>query len=124
MTYQRHDLPWDITKLSFDSYQTPIASDGTMPVSIFGSKLNLKKAKEDKLPWLICYAEKDNLVEKETALAPLDFVEAEVSKFPKGHVAIAVSWSDPNSECALHTYFGKENNRGPVRFQLDLDPQE
>ena len=124
MTYQRHDLPWDIIKLSFDSYHTPITSDGTLPVSLFGNKLNLKKAQEDGIPWLICYAEKDSLVEKDTALAPLDFVNAEVAKFPKGHVAIATSWSDPNSECALHTYFGKENNRGPVRFLLDLEPQK
>ncbi len=124
MTYQRHDLPWEMTKLSFDSYQIPISSDGTLPVTIFGSKLNMNKAKQDNIPWLICYAEKDTLVEPETSLAPLDFVDAEISKFPKGHIAIAVSWSDPSSECALHTYFGKENYRGPVRFQLDLEPQE
>ena len=39
--------------------------------------------------------------------------------FPKGHGAIATSWSLPTSECALHTCF--RGGRGPVRFQLDLD---
>ena len=62
-------------------------------------------------------------MEKETALAPLDFVPAEVTPFPKGHVAIATSWSDPNSACALHTRFGDGDYRGPVRFQLDLDAE-
>jgi len=59
-------------------------------------------------------------VEPETALAPLDFVDAEVTAFPKGHVAIATSWSFPQSAYALHSRYEKENTRGPVRFQLDL----
>ena len=65
----------------------------------------------------------DDLVEKETTLAPLDYIDAEVSPFPKGHVAIAVSWSNPKSACALHTRFGDQNYRGPVRYQLDLDAE-
>jgi hypothetical protein len=36
-------------------------------------------------------------------------------------VAIATSWSDPDSACALHTRFGDGQYRGPVRFHLDLD---
>ena len=40
--------------------------------------------------------------------------------FPKGHGAIATSWSLPTSECALHLRF-KDGYRGPVRYQLDLD---
>ena len=40
--------------------------------------------------------------------------------FPKGHGAIATSWSLPTSECALHRRF-KDGYRGPVRYQLDLD---
>ena len=46
--------------------------------------------------------------------------DAEVCAFPKGHVSIATSWSDPTSQCALHTRFG-DNYRGPVRYQLDLE---
>lgn len=118
---ERFDLPLEITKLSFASYNTPIASDGTLPVKLFDKKLNLKRLKEMAIPWLICYGQSDDLVEKDTALAPLDHIEAEVSPFPKGHVAIATSWSDPKSACALHTRFGDGNWRGPVRFQLDLD---
>ena len=118
---ERFDLPLEITKMSFDSYNVPITDDGTLPVRLFDKKLNLKRLKEKGIRWLICYGENDDLVEKDTALAPLDYVEAEVTPFPKGHVAIATSWSDPNSACALHTRFGQGNWRGPVLFQMDLE---
>ncbi|WP_373498842.1 metal transporter [Desulfococcus sp.] len=118
---ERSDLPLSITRMSFASYNTPVTEDGTLPVKLFGRPLNFKRIQEKGIPWLICYGEKDDLVEKETALAPLDFIQAEVAPFPKGHVAIATSWSNPISECALHACFGNENHRGPVRFQLDLD---
>ena len=77
--------------MSFASYNAPITEDGTLPVRLFGKKLNLKRLQEKKIPWLICYGTGDDLVEKETALAPLDFIDAEVTPFPKGHVAIATS---------------------------------
>jgi hypothetical protein len=118
---ERSDLPLAITRMSFDSYNIPVTEDGTLPVKLFGRPLNFKRIQEKGIPWLICYGEKDDLVEKETALAPLDFIQAEVAPFPKGHVAIATSWSNPTSECALHACFGKDDVRGPVRFQLDLD---
>jgi hypothetical protein len=118
---ERNDLPMEITRMSFASYNTPITSDGTLPVTLFGRKLNLQRLQAKQIPWLICYGLNDNLVEPHTALAPLDYVEAEVSAFPKGHVAIATSWSDPKSACALHTRFGEKNYRGPVRFHLDLE---
>jgi hypothetical protein len=117
---ERSDLPLSITQMSFDSYNTPITKDGTLPVKLFGKKLNFKRLQEKGIKWLICYGENDDLVEKETALAPIDYIDAEVTAFPKGHVAIATSWSHPNSACALHTRFGDKNCRGPVRFQLDL----
>ena len=118
---ERTDLPLEITRISFASFNTPITEDGTLPVQLFGKKLNLKRIREKNLPWLICYGIHDDLVEKETALAPLDHLEAEVTPFPKGHVAIATSWSSPKSACALHTRFGEGNHRGPVRFHMDLD---
>ena len=117
---ERNDLPLAITQMSFDSYNIPITKDGTLPVKLFGKKLNLKRLREKGITWLICYGENDDLVEKETALAPIDYIDAEITAFPKGHVAIATSWSHPNSACALHTRFGDKNYRGPVRFQLDL----
>ena len=118
---ERYDLPLEITRMSFASYNSPITEDGTLPVELFGNKLNLKRLQEKKIPWLICYGTGDDLVEKETALAPLDFIDVEVTPFPKGHVAIATSWSSPDSACALHTRFGEGNYRGPVRFHMDLD---
>lgn len=118
---ERNDLPLAITEMSFASYTIPVTPDGTLPVKLFGRDLNFKRIAEKGIKWLICYGTGDDLVEKETALAPLDYIDAEISAFPKGHVAIATSWSDPRSACALHTRFGEQKYRGPVRFQLDLD---
>jgi poly(3-hydroxyalkanoate) synthetase len=122
LLYDQTDLPLEICKLSFNSYTIPVAKDGTLPVTLFGRPLNFRRVKEQGLKWLICIAEKDDLVEKESALAPLDWVEAEVTVFPKGHVAIATSWSLPTTECSLDRCF--LDYRGPVRFQLDLEAEE
>ena len=69
---------------------------------------------------LICCSERGDLVEKELALAPLDWVETKVTIFPKRHLAIATSWSLPTSECSSHCRF-EDHNRRSVRFQLDLE---
>jgi len=119
LLYDQTDLPLEVCKMSYDSYTIPVAKDGTLPVTLFGRPLNFKRVREKGLKWLICIAEKDDLVEKESALAPLDWVEAEVTVFPKGHVAIATSWSLPTTECSLDRCF--LDYRGPVRFQLDLE---
>ncbi len=117
---ERSDIPLAVTKMSFTSYNKPISEDGTLPITIFGRKLNFHAIKEKKIPWLVCYGESDDLVEKEVALAPGEFVDIEVTPFPKGHVAIATSWSHPDTVCALDKVFGEKNHRGPVRFHLDL----
>lgn len=117
---ERSDIPMSVTEMSFSSYNIPITEDGTLPITIFGRKLNFHGMKEKNIRWLLCYGETDDLVEKEVALAPLDFIDVEVTPFPKGHVAIATSWSHPESICALDSVFGPEKYRGPVRFQLDL----
>lgn len=121
LLYDQTDLPLEICKLSYASYTIPVAADGTLPVTLFGRNLNFRRIQEKGLKWLICIAEKDDLVEKESALAPLDWVDAEVTVFPKGHVAIATSWSLPTTECALDRCF--LDYRGPVRFQLDLEAE-
>jgi hypothetical protein len=123
LIYDRLDLPEVITKLSFDSYTIPVTPDGELPVQLFGKKLNFKGIKERGIPWLICYAEGDDLVDKYAALAPADYTDVEITPFPKGHGAIATSWSEPTSACALHTRFGN-GYRGPVRFQLDLEEEK
>jgi hypothetical protein len=120
LTYERNDLPLEITRMSFASYNVPIQPDGTLPVKLFDQPLNLKRMAAKKIPWMICYGLHDDLVEPDTALAPLDHIDAEVAAFPKGHVAIATSWSHPESDYALHSRFADGVTRGPVRFQLDL----
>jgi hypothetical protein len=117
---ERSDIPLSVTTMSFQSYNIPVTKDGTLPVTLFGQKLNFRGIAEKNLRWLLCYGETDDLVEKEVALAPLDFIDVEVTPFPKGHVAIATSWSHPESSCALDTVFGPDKHRGPVRFHLDL----
>ncbi len=130
LTHDQQDIPLAITKMSFDSYSTPIDAEGTLPVTLFGRKLNLKRLEEKKVPWLICIADSDDLVEKEASLAALNYIDAEVCVFPKGHASLATSWSVPSSECALHLRFfapslsAPEQGkicRGPVCFQIDMD---
>jgi hypothetical protein len=118
LIYDRVDIPMEITRLSHASYTVPIAEDGTMPVTLFGKELNIRRIEKSGIPWLICACEADTVVDPPAALAPLDWVKAEVTMFPKGHSSIATSWSVPTSKCALHTTFG--TYRGPVRFHLDL----
>ena len=134
MLYDKTDLPLAITQASFDSYTIPVTKDGILPVRLFNRALNLKHFKQKNIPWLICVAEKDDLVDEAASLAPLDWVDAEVTVFPKGHTAMATSWSMPTSECALGACFSykprtsasssKEQCRGPVRYQLDLDENQ
>jgi len=126
LAYDITDIPVEITRLSFDSYTKPVAGDGTLPIELFGRSLNFKRIKEKGIKWLICIAEKDELVEESASLAPLDFVDAEVTVFPKGHTAIAVLWASAVSQCPIQMKLdeapcAKANSRGPVRFQLDLE---
>jgi hypothetical protein len=122
LLYDVTDLPVDITRMSFASYTIPVTPEGILPVKLFNRELNFKRMTEKGIPWLICCAEADDLVEKEAAVAPLDWVEAEVAIFPKGHAAMATSWSLPTSECSLDSCF--LDYRGPVRFQLDLEESQ
>jgi len=122
LIYDRSDLPEAITKLSFDSYTVPVTKDGTLPVKLFGKTLNYRGIPERGIKWLLCYAEGDDLVDSAAALSPVEFIDVEVTPFPKGHGAIATSWSDPGTACAVHKVFGT-GCRGPVRFQMDLDAE-
>lgn len=123
LIYDRTDLPVDITQMSFDSYTIPISSRGDLPFKLFGRWLNFDYMREKGIRFQICYASKDDLVDPASALAPLDFVDAEPTEFPKGHAAIATSWSDPTTEFALHKRFSN-GQRGPVRFHLDLKEEQ
>ena len=130
LTYEQYDLPVNIAQMSFASYSIPIDDEGILPSTLFGRKLNLKRLAERKTPWLICIAAGDDLVDKEASLAALNYIDAEVCTFPKGHASIATSWSIPTSACALHILFpalttvpdgSGKMSRGPVRFHMDLE---
>ncbi|MEM5786008.1 MAG: hypothetical protein AAGU11_01740, partial [Syntrophobacteraceae bacterium] len=135
LTYDVTDIPVAITRLSFDSYTRPVSEDGTLPVRLFGKPLNFKNVAGKGIKWLICIAEKDDLVDRSASLAPLDFVEAEVAVFPRGHASMATSWSYPAADCNLEVKdtaecdtgsdagvkSGSGESRGPVRFHLDLE---
>ncbi len=115
------DIPLSITEMSFASFKSPITREGALPVKLFGEELNLNRIKEKNMKWLICYGKNDDLVEIPSALAPKKFIDVETTPFPKGHVAIATSWSKPDSAYALHKRYHDNEHRGPVRFQLDID---
>ncbi|MEJ2716583.1 MAG: metal transporter [Deltaproteobacteria bacterium] len=119
LIYDRIDQPIEITNLSKLSYRNPISPDGDLPIKLFGRTLNLKYVTEKGIKWLICYGENDRLVEPPAALAPRDFIDTEITAFPKGHAAVLTHWSHPDSEYALQKKF-ENGQRGPVRFQLDL----
>jgi poly(3-hydroxyalkanoate) synthetase len=125
LTYDRTDLPVAITKMSYDSYTRPVDKEGNLPVTLFGRTLNFKHIKDQNIHFLIAFAENDDLITRETAMAPLDYIEAEVTIYPKGHGGIATSWSVPTSKCAHHTCFlgesGRRKLRGIVRYHLDLE---
>ena len=117
------DIPLGITRMSFASFNTPITREGVLPVKLFGNELNLHRIKEKNIKWLICYGTSDDLVETASSLAPAKFIDVETTPFPKGHVAIATSWSKPDSAYALHKRYNDNQHRGPVRFHLDIDKQ-
>lgn len=123
LLHDQADMPVAITQLSFDSYATPVDKDGALPIHLFGNQLNFKRLTEKGIKVLICVAASDDLVDREAATAACDFIDAEVTVFPKGHAAIATSWSHPESKYALHTKF-ENNERGPVRFHLDLESEQ
>jgi hypothetical protein len=123
LIFDRMDQPIAITNLSKLSYRVPISREGDLPFKLFGRRLSLKYLAEKGIKFLICYGADDQLVEPASALAPLDFIQAEVTEFPKGHVAMLTSWSNPNSQHALHKKF-TNGRRGPIRFHLDLDADE
>ena len=112
LTYDQKDLPAGITRMSFDSYSIPIDEEGTLPVTLFGRKLNLMRLEEKKVPWLICIAEDDDIVDAQASLAALDYIDAEVCVFPKGHASLATSWSLPTFRMRPSPSF---LSAGPVR---------
>ncbi len=122
LLYDRNDLPIAITQMSFDSYTIPVTSTGELPVRLFGRRLNFHYVGDKGIKFQICYAAKDDLVDPASALAPKDFIDVELTEFPKGHAAIATSWADPDTEFGLHKRY-PGGRRGPVRFQLDLDEE-
>jgi len=113
LLHERADLPPAIIELSNRSYREPISPDGTLPVTLFGRELNLRRLDELGVRMLICYAAKDELVEPEAALAPCEFLAGvRTLCWDKGHVGSATSLCDMNSKTAFHL------PGGPAHFHL------
>lgn len=120
------DLPIGIVELSLASHMTPIDDFGNLPIKLFGKQLNIKHIETLGIPWQINLANDDTLVDKESILCVLEHLNAEVTMFSKGHVAIGYEHSRPNSKCPLGGTWELEGKkyRGPVKFVLDLDKCE
>jgi poly(3-hydroxyalkanoate) synthetase len=120
LLHDRTDMPVNITELSMKSFSVPITPSGMFPFKLFGRSVNFDYIREKGIPFQICYGAQDALVEPASSLIATRFVDAEATEFPKGHAAILTSWSDPESEYALHKQL-PNGQRGPVKFHLDLD---
>jgi len=101
----RVDIPMAITKVSFQSYNIPITACGTLPVTLFGKKLNLNSFEKMGCRYAIFYAPDDDLVEPEVALASAKWA-THVEALSGGHVKKATS---PSQKVG-----------GPERFHLSL----
>lgn len=122
---ERVHLPLAIAKMSSETFQRPIAEDGTLPIELYGQPLNIKDLIKLNVPWYQNYAIKDDLVTPACATAANRFIEGsglvESVAFYGGHVAILTS---PYSKKApvngtFKDATGKQT-RGPVKFQLDI----
>lgn len=125
---ERVHLPCAIACMSSTTFQEPIASDGTLPVQLYGKPLRIGDLTKLNVRWYQDYALKDDLVTPSCALAGNKFVEdagmLESVPFPGGHVAIL---TNPYSKNAPVNRRFKGNDgkqhRGPVLFQLEQSGQ-
>jgi hypothetical protein len=117
LSQERYDIPLAIADIFHKSNTIPVSSHGKLPIALFGRQLCFKDMNLD-ISILICYAEDDQIVSKESALIPNKFIDAEITSFPGEHIAIATKWAHPESDYALHKNF-RNGLRGPVRFLLD-----
>ncbi len=122
---ERVHLPFDIAQLSSVSFYEKIAPDGTLPVTLFGKKYNIKDLAKQKVYWYQSYAIKDDLVTPECATDANHFLEDsgyfESVAFFGGHVAIMTSpYSKKSPVNGRFTDALGRESRGPIAFQLDI----
>ena len=119
---ERVHLPIAIAEMSSETFRTPIAEDGTLPVTLYDKPLNLHDLKKLGISWLVAHSKADDLVEKDSALAGTELLEDEgvvtVTEFPGGHVGILTSFAGEDSRCPLAGEFN--GMVGPVKYHLDL----
>lgn len=122
---ERVHLPPSIAEMSAKTFRIPITEDGTLPVELYGKKLNLHGLKKLGVRWYIGYSKLDDLVEPECATAAVEFLKddglLEVAEFSGGHVGMLTSHAGERSKCPLHGEF--KGMVGPVRYQLNLDKE-
>lgn len=121
---ERVHIPLAIANMSTLTFQQPVSDDGTLPVTLFGGKLNIRDLKKLGIKWYQCYAIRDDLVTPECATAANKFLDETVLEsvpFPGGHVSILTSPLNPKSP--VNGYFvGADGNqhRGPVKWLLEF----
>lgn len=121
----RVHLPPKIAEMSSTTFQEPVGDDGTLPVQLYGKRLNVKDLAKLGVKWYQNYAIKDDLVTPACATAANRFLEGtgviESVAFYGGHVAILTS---PYARKApVNGSFVDAlgvQARGPVKFQLDI----
>ena len=124
LTNSASDIPIKMARFGYCTYIKPVLEDGTLVVKVFDRKLNFKYINKLGIKYQICICKDDHIVKREDALIPCNFVDAEVTEFPKGHMAIMTTWSNPSSEYSVDKRFGdRKQYRGPVRFHMDLDEE-
>ena len=84
------------------------------------TELPLSARKRHQVPDLLCGQRRSG--RSRIRSGSKDYIDVEVTEFPKGHAAIATSWSDPTTEFGLHKRYSG-GRRGPVLVQLDLEEE-
>jgi poly(3-hydroxyalkanoate) synthetase len=120
LRHERAHLPISITEMSAQTYKTPIADDGTLPVTLFDQPLNLHDLKALGVAWYVAYSIGDDLVDPDSVLTVLDHLQdddvLEITAFPGGHVSILTSHSAEHSKYPLDGEF--DGLRGPIKFHM------
>jgi hypothetical protein len=126
---ERVHLPLGIANMSSTTFREPIGEDGSLPVQLYGKKLNIKDLAKLNVKWYQNYAIKDDLVTPACATAGNSFLDGtgavESVAFFGGHVAVLTSPHNKKSPVNGEWVDALGHKvRGPVKFQLDVSAKK